>query len=189
MSSKMRRIVKLTVLSLFVLILAVVGGGLVYRAYRHHEIDRATVIDQVMGIDEESGRSSAASTSRPGAKLIAERRRNWPGSEPRQIPGCRVLAIASGGPCQGRSRRDCDALRPRTATVRVGFEMGRLCEVDHCLRASISARRSTGTICRHSARKELVLIQNAGHNVMTLKSDEFLGLLVQRVRPLATQSP
>ena len=38
-------------------------------------------------------------------------------------------------------------------------------------------------------RKELVLIPNAGHNVMTLQSDEFLGLLVQRVRPLAIHSP
>src|SRR5262249_18872596 len=37
-------------------------------------------------------------------------------------------------------------------------------------------------------RKELVLIPNAGHNVMTLKSDEFLSLLVQRVRPLAIPS-
>jgi pimeloyl-ACP methyl ester carboxylesterase len=37
-------------------------------------------------------------------------------------------------------------------------------------------------------RKDLVLIPNAGHNVMTLKSDEFLSLLVQRVRPLAIPS-
>jgi pimeloyl-ACP methyl ester carboxylesterase len=38
-------------------------------------------------------------------------------------------------------------------------------------------------------RKELVLIPNAGHNVMATRSDEFLRLLVQRVRPLAIQSP
>jgi pimeloyl-ACP methyl ester carboxylesterase len=38
-------------------------------------------------------------------------------------------------------------------------------------------------------RKELVLIPNGGHNVMTLKSDEFLDLLVQRVRPLTISSP
>jgi len=38
-------------------------------------------------------------------------------------------------------------------------------------------------------RKELVLIPNAGHNVMATRSDEFLSLLNQRVRPLAMQSP
>jgi hypothetical protein len=38
-------------------------------------------------------------------------------------------------------------------------------------------------------QKELVLIPNAGHNVIATKSDEFLRLLVQRVRPLAIQSP
>jgi pimeloyl-ACP methyl ester carboxylesterase len=34
-------------------------------------------------------------------------------------------------------------------------------------------------------RKELVLIPNAGHNVMATRSDEFLSLLIDRVRPLA----
>jgi pimeloyl-ACP methyl ester carboxylesterase len=37
--------------------------------------------------------------------------------------------------------------------------------------------------------KELVMIQNAGHNVVATKSDEFLSLLVQRVRPLALDLP
>ena len=37
--------------------------------------------------------------------------------------------------------------------------------------------------------KELVLIPNAGHNVMVTKSDEFLGLLVEKVRPFALHSP
>jgi pimeloyl-ACP methyl ester carboxylesterase len=37
--------------------------------------------------------------------------------------------------------------------------------------------------------KELVLIQNAGHNVIATKSEEFLSLLVQRIRPFAVQSP
>jgi pimeloyl-ACP methyl ester carboxylesterase len=37
--------------------------------------------------------------------------------------------------------------------------------------------------------KEMVLIQNAGHNALATKSDEFLSLLVQRVRPLTVQSP
>jgi pimeloyl-ACP methyl ester carboxylesterase len=37
--------------------------------------------------------------------------------------------------------------------------------------------------------KELVLIPNAGHNVMATKSDEFLDLLVDKVRPLALRSP
>jgi pimeloyl-ACP methyl ester carboxylesterase len=40
-----------------------------------------------------------------------------------------------------------------------------------------------------SPQKELVLIPNAGHNVIATRSDEFLNLLVQRVRPLAIQSP
>ncbi len=38
-------------------------------------------------------------------------------------------------------------------------------------------------------QKQLVLIPNAGHNVIATRSDEFLRLLVERVRPLATQSP
>ena len=37
-------------------------------------------------------------------------------------------------------------------------------------------------------QKELVLIPNAGHNAIATKSDEFLKLLIQRVRPLALQS-
>ena len=36
-------------------------------------------------------------------------------------------------------------------------------------------------------RKELVLIPGAGHNAIATKSDEFLALLIQRVRPLAAQ--
>lgn len=36
-----------------------------------------------------------------------------------------------------------------------------------------------------SPRKELVLIPNAGHNVIATRSDEFLKLLVEKVRPLA----
>jgi len=47
------RITKLTILGVLVLILALLGAGLAYRAYRHHEIARATMIDPVMGIDEE----------------------------------------------------------------------------------------------------------------------------------------
>jgi proline iminopeptidase len=37
-------------------------------------------------------------------------------------------------------------------------------------------------------RKELVLVPNAGRNLIALKSGEFLALLVQRVRPLAISS-
>jgi pimeloyl-ACP methyl ester carboxylesterase len=48
----MWRIVKRTILGLVILILAVVGGGLVYRVYQHHEIARATAIDPARGIDE-----------------------------------------------------------------------------------------------------------------------------------------
>jgi pimeloyl-ACP methyl ester carboxylesterase len=35
-------------------------------------------------------------------------------------------------------------------------------------------------------RKELVLIPNAGHNAMVTRSEEFLKLLRDRVRPLAS---
>jgi pimeloyl-ACP methyl ester carboxylesterase len=38
----------------------------------------------------------------------------------------------------------------------------------------------------HAPRKELVLIPNAGHSVMATRSDEFLALLLDRVRPFAT---
>ncbi len=38
-------------------------------------------------------------------------------------------------------------------------------------------------------QKQLVLIPDGGHNVVVTKSDEFLNLLVQGVRPLAIQSP
>jgi pimeloyl-ACP methyl ester carboxylesterase len=35
-----------------------------------------------------------------------------------------------------------------------------------------------------SPHKELVLIPNAGHNAMATRSDEFLKLLLDRVKPL-----
>jgi pimeloyl-ACP methyl ester carboxylesterase len=35
-------------------------------------------------------------------------------------------------------------------------------------------------------RKEMTVIPNAGHNVMTTRSDEFLKLLRDRVRPLVS---
>jgi pimeloyl-ACP methyl ester carboxylesterase len=37
--------------------------------------------------------------------------------------------------------------------------------------------------------KEMALIQNAGHNALATRSDEFLSLLVQRVRPLTAKAP
>ena len=37
-------------------------------------------------------------------------------------------------------------------------------------------------------KKELVIIPDAGHNVVVTKSDEFLRLLVERVRPLGLAS-
>lgn len=37
--------------------------------------------------------------------------------------------------------------------------------------------------------KELLVIQNAGHNVIATKSDEFLSLLVRRVRPFCLEQP
>jgi pimeloyl-ACP methyl ester carboxylesterase len=38
-------------------------------------------------------------------------------------------------------------------------------------------------------RKDLVLIPNAGHNAIATRSDAFLKLLLERVRPLLLQSP
>jgi len=40
------------VLGLLLLILLLLGGSLLYRAYRHHQVDMATVIDPQQGIDE-----------------------------------------------------------------------------------------------------------------------------------------
>jgi len=49
---KIWKIAKLTLLSVLVLIVILTGGGLAYRAYRHHELAKATAIDSVNGIDE-----------------------------------------------------------------------------------------------------------------------------------------
>jgi pimeloyl-ACP methyl ester carboxylesterase len=52
MGKKIWKVAKLTVLSLIALILVLIGGGLAYRAYWHHQIAKATVIDPATGIDE-----------------------------------------------------------------------------------------------------------------------------------------
>jgi pimeloyl-ACP methyl ester carboxylesterase len=52
MASRVWRGVKRAVLGVLVLILLLIGGGLLYRAYRHHQLDRATAIDAARGIDE-----------------------------------------------------------------------------------------------------------------------------------------
>ncbi len=52
MGKRIWRATKLTLLGLFVLIFVLIGSGLAYRAYRHHEIAKATVIDTSKGIDE-----------------------------------------------------------------------------------------------------------------------------------------
>ena len=39
----------------------------------------------------------------------------------------------------------------------------------------------------HAPQKELILIENAGHNAIVTKSREFLRLLMDRVRPLAVR--
>ena len=52
MGKRIWRAMKLTLLGLFVLIFVLIGSGLAYRAYRHHEIAKATVIDTSKGIDE-----------------------------------------------------------------------------------------------------------------------------------------
>jgi pimeloyl-ACP methyl ester carboxylesterase len=50
--SKVRRLTKLAVLGLLGFVLILIGSGLAYRVYRHHEIAKATVIDTSKGIDE-----------------------------------------------------------------------------------------------------------------------------------------
>ncbi len=52
MRSRIWKIAKLTTVSLLVLILILLGGGIGYRAYRHHELAKATVIDPVQGVDD-----------------------------------------------------------------------------------------------------------------------------------------
>ena len=53
MGRRIWKIVKLTVLGALAFSAVVIAAGLSYRAYRHHEIARATAIDPVKGIDEE----------------------------------------------------------------------------------------------------------------------------------------
>jgi len=50
--SNIWRIAKLTLLSLLVLVVALLGGGGAYRTYRHYQLAKATLIDSVKGIDE-----------------------------------------------------------------------------------------------------------------------------------------
>ena len=52
MRSRFWRVTKLASLGFLVLVLVPVGGALAYRAYRHHQIARATAIDPVSGVDE-----------------------------------------------------------------------------------------------------------------------------------------
>lgn len=52
MFRKLWRATKLALLTLFVLVIALIACGLAYRAWRHHEIARATAIDPAKGIDE-----------------------------------------------------------------------------------------------------------------------------------------
>src|ERR1700704_4497029 len=52
MKRRIWKAAKIAVLSLLGLVLLVIGGGLVYRAYRHSQIARATAINQATGIDE-----------------------------------------------------------------------------------------------------------------------------------------
>jgi pimeloyl-ACP methyl ester carboxylesterase len=52
MGRKLWRVTKRILLGLLILILALICGGGAYRAYRHHEIAKATRIDPANGIDE-----------------------------------------------------------------------------------------------------------------------------------------
>jgi pimeloyl-ACP methyl ester carboxylesterase len=51
-AKKIWKATKLISLSLVALLLALIGSGLTYRAYRHHQIAKATLIDTSKGIDE-----------------------------------------------------------------------------------------------------------------------------------------
>jgi pimeloyl-ACP methyl ester carboxylesterase len=52
MGKKIWKAMKVTLLSLLGLVVVLIGSGLAYRAYRHHQIAKATVIDTTNGIDE-----------------------------------------------------------------------------------------------------------------------------------------
>lgn len=52
MASRIWKITKRTLLGLLALVVALIGGGLAYRTYRHHQIAKATGIDTAKGIDE-----------------------------------------------------------------------------------------------------------------------------------------
>ena len=52
MASKLWRLTKLTFLTLLGIVLVLAGTGIAYRAYEHHRIAKATVIDAAKGIDE-----------------------------------------------------------------------------------------------------------------------------------------
>jgi pimeloyl-ACP methyl ester carboxylesterase len=53
MGGRIWKAAKRTLLGLLILILSLIGCGAAYRAYRHHEIAKATRIDPAQGIDEE----------------------------------------------------------------------------------------------------------------------------------------
>src|SRR5262245_42833051 len=50
--SKIWKIAKRALLSVSVLTVVLLGGGLAYRTYRHYQLATATLIDPVKGIDE-----------------------------------------------------------------------------------------------------------------------------------------
>jgi pimeloyl-ACP methyl ester carboxylesterase len=52
MLRKIWKVTKLALLTLVALLVVLLAGGLAYRAYRHHQIARATVIDPAKGVDE-----------------------------------------------------------------------------------------------------------------------------------------
>jgi pimeloyl-ACP methyl ester carboxylesterase len=52
MGSTIWKAAKRTLLGFLVLSLALIGSGLAYRTYRHHELGKATAIDPVRGIDD-----------------------------------------------------------------------------------------------------------------------------------------
>jgi pimeloyl-ACP methyl ester carboxylesterase len=53
MGARIWKVTKRTLLGLLVVLIIVIGSGLLYRVYRHHQIAAATPIDAVRGVDEE----------------------------------------------------------------------------------------------------------------------------------------
>jgi pimeloyl-ACP methyl ester carboxylesterase len=165
--------------------LVLFGGGLAYRTYRHHELARATAIDPVKGIDESffTRWANAYEPGQPSAWKLMSIVLFESDAGPRDIRDyARGITTSQDHFREAVEAADLPSMGTDFAIPFLVFQ-GALDRVTPAqpVRAyvdSITARQN-----------QLVLIPNAGHNVMATPNDEFLSLLVQRVRPLAIQSP